>query len=124
MSAKLQQFYPLADASTLSEEALAAAYKSGGASKVLQHCLDQAKMATEKKVRARQMVGWLVRMCRRVLLSCFVFVIVFFFCFALFSKRLVSPPSLCFTVAFWRKLFWISTVLLSTPFLFLFTGLA
>lgn len=51
LSAKLQQFYPLAEASSLSEAALAAAFKSGGASKVLQHCLEQAKAATEKKVR-------------------------------------------------------------------------
>lgn len=50
LSAKLQQFFPLADASALSTESLTKAFGAGGKEGLLKHCLDQAVAASEKKV--------------------------------------------------------------------------
>ncbi|CAM9736693.1 unnamed protein product [Pylaiella littoralis] len=50
LSDKLRQFFPLADASALSAESLAAAHSKGGKEGLLKHALDQAASATEKKL--------------------------------------------------------------------------
>ncbi|CBN74990.1 preprotein translocase subunit SecA [Ectocarpus siliculosus] len=50
LSDKLRQFFPLGDASALSAESLTAAYSKGGKDGLLQHALDQAAAATEKKL--------------------------------------------------------------------------
>lgn len=50
LSDKLRQFFPLGDASALSTESLTEAYSAGGKEGLLQHALDQAAAATEKKV--------------------------------------------------------------------------
>lgn len=50
LSDKLKQFFPLADASVLSSGSLTAAYGKGGKDGLLNHALEQAAAATEKKV--------------------------------------------------------------------------
>lgn len=51
LSDKLKQFFPVADASALSAETLSAVYGKGGKDGLLNHALEQAAAATEKKVR-------------------------------------------------------------------------
>ncbi len=55
MSDKLKQFFPMADASALSADSLSAAFGKGGKDGLLNHALEQAAAATEKKVSQMMM---------------------------------------------------------------------